>query len=209
MRRLSFPMMVMPPPFIVPVLMVTNSRIWFPSPMSRRVGSPLYEVSCGGVPTEANGKRWLPAPNSVWPVTTQWLSMTVPGPMRTCSLMTRDGPTTTSSASSALGWTLADGSIFGIPNAPLSRSETVRAIAPSNTARALSTLVTCSVLCARLGDRSGQADIRGVAGLVAENAGGDAAAGEEEVAEHVQDFVADAFVREPRRRRKGGRPRRG
>ena len=38
---LLFPMMVIPPPLMVPVLMVTNSRIRFPSPMSRRVGSPL------------------------------------------------------------------------------------------------------------------------------------------------------------------------
>ena len=38
----------------VPVLKVQNSRIVLPSPISKRVGSPAYFLSCGCAPNEAN-----------------------------------------------------------------------------------------------------------------------------------------------------------
>jgi hypothetical protein len=49
------PSVVSPPPPTVPRLMVTDSRMVFSSPISTRVGSPLYFRSCGGMPIEVNG----------------------------------------------------------------------------------------------------------------------------------------------------------
>ena len=39
--------------------MVTNSRMVLPSPISRRVGSPAYFLSCGASPSEANWKDYI------------------------------------------------------------------------------------------------------------------------------------------------------
>jgi hypothetical protein len=45
----------MPPPFLVPRLMVTLSRMLLLSPISTWVGSPPYFKSCGGMPIAQNG----------------------------------------------------------------------------------------------------------------------------------------------------------
>ena len=54
----------------VPRLMVQYSRITLRSPISRRVGSPAYFLSCGASPIEANWKILLSAPIVVWPLIT-------------------------------------------------------------------------------------------------------------------------------------------
>ena len=52
-------MTVTPPPWAVPRFMVVNSRNTLRSPISSRVGSPLYLRSCGASPIEANWKILL------------------------------------------------------------------------------------------------------------------------------------------------------
>ncbi|CFN66397.1 Uncharacterised protein [Bordetella pertussis] len=52
MIQLSSPMLVTPPSCTVPVLNVVNSRTVLRSPMTSRVGSPLYFLSCGMPPME-------------------------------------------------------------------------------------------------------------------------------------------------------------
>src|SRR6188768_2394684 len=64
MNRLSLPMTVTPPPVTVPRFIVVNSRNTLRSPISRRVGSPLYLRSCGASPIEANWKILLPEPRA-------------------------------------------------------------------------------------------------------------------------------------------------
>ena len=88
MNRLSSPMRVTPSSLVVPRFRVTNSRITLRSPISRRVGSPLYFLSCGAEPTEANWKIWLSAPSRVGPWTTAC------GPMRVFAPISTPGPIT-------------------------------------------------------------------------------------------------------------------
>src|SRR5487761_2234151 len=64
------PTRVMPPPFSVPRLIVTHSRIVFSSPISVSVGSPLYFKSCGATPIDVNGCTRFRAPIRVRPSTT-------------------------------------------------------------------------------------------------------------------------------------------
>ena len=51
----------------VPRLIVTYSRMVLPSPISTRVSSPAYFLSCGGPPIEANWKMRLLRPMRVRP----------------------------------------------------------------------------------------------------------------------------------------------
>ena len=67
---LSSPTRVTPLPVTVPRLTVQYSRNTLRSPISRRVGSPLYFLSCGASPSEANWKTRLSAPIVVGPLTT-------------------------------------------------------------------------------------------------------------------------------------------
>ncbi|MEJ0005573.1 MAG: hypothetical protein WDM77_04100 [Steroidobacteraceae bacterium] len=54
MKRQSEPMLVSPRPEAVPRFMVQNSRNTLRSPMLNWVGSPLYFLSWGAAPMEAN-----------------------------------------------------------------------------------------------------------------------------------------------------------
>ena len=83
MIQLSSPMRVTPTSCTVPVLKVQNSRIALRSPISNRVGSPLYFLSCGIAPSEQNCRMRLSRPIVVWPSITQCGPMWVPSPMRT------------------------------------------------------------------------------------------------------------------------------
>ena len=60
MNRLSLPMRVTPLSLVVPRFIVQFSRNTFRSPISSRVGSPLYFLSCGASPIEANWKIGCP-----------------------------------------------------------------------------------------------------------------------------------------------------
>jgi len=80
MNSPALPTRVTPPPGAVPRLIVTYSRIWFPSPMTTSVGSPLYLRSCGGPPSEANGATTLSAPSVARPSITTWDFRTVRSP---------------------------------------------------------------------------------------------------------------------------------
>ena len=53
MNRLRSPTTVREPPWAVPRLIVVNSRMVLPAPISSEVGSPAYLRSCGGVPMAA------------------------------------------------------------------------------------------------------------------------------------------------------------
>src|SRR6187402_274260 len=107
MNRLSLPIVVTPPPFTVPRFIVVNSRNTFRSPISSRVGSPLYLRSCGASPMDANWKILLSSPMVVGPLMTACGPIQVPLPICTPSSMTVYGPTVTPSASSAFGETMA------------------------------------------------------------------------------------------------------
>src|SRR5713226_1352963 len=61
MKRFRFPTRVTPPPPLVPICRVANSRIWLSSPITSWVSSPAYFKSCGTAPTEAKWNtrfRW-------------------------------------------------------------------------------------------------------------------------------------------------------
>src|SRR5574337_554487 len=79
------------------------------SPITSRVGSPAYFLSCGAAPSEANWKMQLSAPMRVWPSITQCAPTLVPAPMHTCAPMTAYGPTVTEGSSCAAGSTMAVG----------------------------------------------------------------------------------------------------
>ena len=87
MIQLWLPMVVTPRSWMVPVLKVQNSRITLWSPISSRVGSPSYFLSCGASPSETKWKIWLCTPIFVWPVITAWAPTVVPAPISTCSPM--------------------------------------------------------------------------------------------------------------------------
>src|SRR5690606_22353119 len=95
----------------VPKCNVVNSRTVLPLPISSRVGSPRYFLSCEMAPTEQNGKKWLSLPMVVRPSITQCASMRVLAPMRTCGPITVKGPTLTLLSSSAAGSITAVGCI--------------------------------------------------------------------------------------------------
>src|SRR5512146_2208361 len=101
MIQLSDPMRVTPPPCTVPRLIVQDSRIVLPSPITSSVSSPPYFLSCGMPPIEQNGKNRLLLPIVVRPSMTTWGPMDVPGPTLTFGPITLYGPTATSPASSA------------------------------------------------------------------------------------------------------------
>src|SRR5947209_5156166 len=112
MKRLLSPTRVTPPErgsFVVPVLMVTASRMVLSDPMTSCVGSLAYFKSCGGEPTTACGCTTLRFPSVVCPTTVAWLSNLHPAPSVTCGPTTQNGPTSTSSASCAPGSTTARG----------------------------------------------------------------------------------------------------
>ena len=88
MIQLSSPTRVTPASCTVPVLMVTNSRMVLPAPISSRVGSSAYFLSCGGAPMLVNGKMRLSVPMVVCPSITPCAPIVVPAPMRTCGPMT-------------------------------------------------------------------------------------------------------------------------
>src|SRR5574343_126085 len=71
MIQLSSPIEVTPRSCTVPRLKVQNSRIVLRSPISKRVGSPAYFLSCGTSPSEQNWKMRLSRPMRVCPRTTQ------------------------------------------------------------------------------------------------------------------------------------------
>src|SRR3546814_9642970 len=60
MIQLSSPMRVTPTSWAVPVLMVTYSRTVLPLPISRRVGSPEYFLSCGKIGRASCRERVCP-----------------------------------------------------------------------------------------------------------------------------------------------------
>ena len=76
-------MAVTPSSWTVPRFSVTHSRITLRSPISRRVGSPWYFLSCGAEPTDANWKMRLSAPIRVEPCTTACGPTIVPAPITT------------------------------------------------------------------------------------------------------------------------------
>ena len=88
MIQLSEPRRVTPPSCAVPMLIVHDSRIVLPSPITSSVSSPPYFLSWGMPPIEQNGKMRLPRPIVVRPETTTCDTSTVPAPIRTA------GPTT-------------------------------------------------------------------------------------------------------------------
>src|SRR5580698_8583985 len=120
MSRLSLPMRVTPLSCVVPRFTVTDSRNTLRSPISRRVGSPLYFLSCGASPSEANWNILLSRPIRVGPLITACGPIQVPEPMTTSAPITENGPISTSAATCACGETTARESII-LPLALLRR----------------------------------------------------------------------------------------
>src|ERR1700733_929318 len=110
--RLSLPMRVTPLSCVVPRFTVTLSRNTLRSPISRRVGSPLYFLSCGALPMEANWKILLSEPMFVAPSITTCGPTHVPAPMITLAPITLNGPICTSAAICACGDITARASII-------------------------------------------------------------------------------------------------
>jgi hypothetical protein len=109
MTQFSLPTRVIPTSCAVPRLMVTYSRIVLSSPISTRVGSPAYFLSCGGAPIEQKCQMRLRRPTRVWPSSTTWEPIQLASPTSTCSPTTEYGPTSTSGARRAPGCTIAVG----------------------------------------------------------------------------------------------------
>ena len=110
MNRLSLPIARDAASCTVPRLIVAHSRITLRSPISSRVASPRYFLSCGSSPIEANWKMWLSSPIRVGPSMTACGPTTVPRPICTPGPITAYGPTCTpdsivaSGETSAVGW---------------------------------------------------------------------------------------------------------
>ena len=104
----------------MPRFTVTDSRNTLRSPISSRVGSPLYFLSCGASPSEANWNILLSAPMRVGPLITTCGPIQVPAPMTTPGPMTLNGPICTSAAISACGETTARA--IDHPSSPCSRA---------------------------------------------------------------------------------------
>src|SRR5580698_1298253 len=116
MNRQSEPMLVRPRPEAVPRFMVQNSRNTLRSPMLSWVGSPLYFLSCGAPPMQANAKIWLSSPMRVGPSMTACEPMVVRAPITTSGPITANAPTDTPSPSCARGDTTARASIMTPPS---------------------------------------------------------------------------------------------
>src|SRR5262245_7291850 len=117
MIQFLLPTLVNPASWEVPRLMVTYSRNVLSSPISTRVGSPAYFLSCGGAPIEAECQMRLRRPMRVWPSSTTCAPTQLPSPTSTCSPITLYGPTSTSAASRAPACTIAVGWILLIDRA--------------------------------------------------------------------------------------------
>ncbi len=76
-------MRVTPPPPVVPLWRVVNSRIRFSLPISSALSSPAYLRSCGWAPTEANWKTRFRSPIRVRPSMTACGPTVVPAPIST------------------------------------------------------------------------------------------------------------------------------
>jgi hypothetical protein len=85
MIQLSSPMCVTRASFVVPRLNVQYSRIALRSPISRRVGSPAYFLSCGGPPRTLKLPMRLSRPMRVGPSMIVCGPIVVPSPISTCS----------------------------------------------------------------------------------------------------------------------------
>src|ERR1700722_6703142 len=107
MKRLSFPMVVTPPPPVVPRLTVLNSRKRLPSPMMTSVCSPLNFRSCGLPPTEQNESKTFLRPMRAGPRTTACGSKTHSSPRSTPSPTTANAPMRTFVPIRALAETIA------------------------------------------------------------------------------------------------------
>ncbi len=107
--QLPSPIVVTPLSCVVPAWIVTNSRMTLPSPITVRVGSPVYFLSCGISPTDANWNIRLLRPMLVRSAMTTCAPMLVPAPIVVSPPTTVYGPITTSPASSALAATIAVG----------------------------------------------------------------------------------------------------
>ena len=92
MIQLSSAMRVTPTSWTVPRLIETYSRIVLPSPISTRVGSPLYFLSWFASPMEQKWKMRLPRPIFVCPVMTLCAPIVVPSPISTSPSTTVYGP---------------------------------------------------------------------------------------------------------------------
>src|SRR5689334_22332707 len=111
MIQLSSPIFVSAASCAVPRWIETYSRMVLPSPISTRVGSPLYFLSWFASPMEQKWKMRLSRPIRVRPVITLCAPIVVPSPISTSPSITVNGPTATPAPSFArlstiaLGWT--------------------------------------------------------------------------------------------------------
>src|SRR5690606_15705741 len=112
MKRLLLPTRVRLLSCTVPRCRVAPSRMILVSPISRRVGSPLYFLSWQSSPSVANWKIRFPLPIRVGPRTTTCGPITVPASISTSGPIMENGPTSTSAASSAFGSIIALGCII-------------------------------------------------------------------------------------------------
>src|SRR5690606_16613456 len=126
----SLPMRVTARCWTVPRLIVTNSRIVLPSPISSLVASPPYFLSCGSAPIDANWKIRLPRPIVVPPSITTCGPTRVSAPIRTPAPMTAYAPTSTLPSSSARGSTIALGWMRDMPGVRSTRGRRRRSAAP-------------------------------------------------------------------------------
>src|SRR5262245_17806482 len=123
MIQLSLPTRVTPASWTVAQFSVQNSRMVLPLPISSRVGSSLYFLSCGEPPRDTWGWMRLLEPMRVCPAMTVCVPTVVPAPISTCGPMTAYGPTSTSGAERAFESTRAVEWIFtGREPADASRS---------------------------------------------------------------------------------------
>src|ERR1041384_5893853 len=105
MIQFSLPMRVTPTSCAVPRLIVTYSRMVLSSPISTLVGSPLYFLSWGAAPMDANWKTRLRRPMRTRPSITTCGPMELPSPISTSAPTTANAPISTSAASRAPGRT--------------------------------------------------------------------------------------------------------
>src|SRR2546427_5337151 len=101
-------MVVTPLSCAVPALIDTNSRITFSSPITVRVGSPVYFRSWGISPIDAKEKTRLLRPRVVHPARTTCAPMTLPSPTVTSGPTTVKGPISTPAAIFAPAATIAE-----------------------------------------------------------------------------------------------------
>src|SRR5271169_368260 len=114
MMSVWLPTRVRPPPPGVPRLMVTYSRITLWSPISSRVGSPLYFRSCGSIPIAAKGKIRLWSPMRVGPPITTCETSSQSSPISTPAPTVQYGPMRQDAGILAAGSTIAVGWIMAL-----------------------------------------------------------------------------------------------